>query len=158
MATYRLHKPHLLASQQYRLSCGRQISAAGQGPSRPQSACDMHTRNGSFTALLDFNRFKRFSACSNTPAVEVSKATFELYPNSNTLTVGTRDGRKSRSQSLPSAVHVCSAWNSVFIGFRPCTATRLMQTASAKDLWTNCTRTVLDLRLRWVDYCSEEIL
>jgi hypothetical protein len=72
-------------------------------------------------------RFSRFSACSESPALDVSRATFELYPKIKILAYGALDGRKSRSQSLLvfSEVQVFSACNSVFLGLRPWTATML---------------------------------
>lgn len=70
--------------------------------------------------------FSRFPACSRTPAFEVWNATFELYPNSIMRARGNRFGRNSLSlnQSFLDSleVHVCLAWNSLFVGFRPCIA------------------------------------
>lgn len=77
---------------------------------------------GSPTARLDDNRFKRFSACSVNPDVEVPKATFELYPNNMILERGIRSGRKSLNHNFPSLVHVVLAWFGRSRGFRPCTA------------------------------------
>ena len=77
------------------------------------------------TRRFPLSRLSRFSACSLTPAVDVSNATFELYPNNSTRALGSCFGRKSLSQSLSPDVHVVSAWNSSFVGFKPWTATML---------------------------------
>jgi hypothetical protein len=62
--------------------------------------------------------------------VDVSKATFELYPKIRTRELGSRLGRKSRIQSLPFDVHVVNACSSLFVGFNPWTATILGRISS----------------------------
>src|SRR5579862_7243389 len=81
----------------------------------------------SASSRLDASLFSRFTACSLTPAIEVSKATLELYPNKRIRALGNWEGKKSLNHNLFPMVQVASAWNSVFVGFRPWTATILVR-------------------------------
>lgn len=76
--------------------------------------------------LLTFIQFSKLCACSNTPDVDASKATFALYPKSSILAVGSFRGKKSLSHNLSPFVQVFSAWKSLLVGFRPWTAMMLL--------------------------------
>ena len=105
----------------------------------------------SHTLRFHFNLLSKFPACSSTPAVDDSNATFALYPKRSTLLRGRSFGRKSHSHSLSPAVHVASACDSFPVGLRPCTATMLQVSPLAHDSDKESCEHLLKVRLWRVD-------